>query len=192
MKLGSFYIRNGLGCLILCIGVACFVSGCCSVRDFGPNISHFDSAAPYRLLLGRGSGWEGLDTIEIRNDGFFIAYRRSSPGQTSGSPWEIAKGRLPEQSIDKISRLVFGKKFFRLRNKYETDARDGVQWVVLLQQGSDRFCVYCNNQFPPAVRRLAIQIDKELTDVFAGSLVFSPVPGSEGRGHEKELWDCVK
>ena len=50
-----------------------------------------DSVQPFRLEFGRGSGWNGLDTIQIDQTGGVVLHRLKSDGTGS---WETTSLRL--------------------------------------------------------------------------------------------------
>jgi hypothetical protein len=150
---------------------------------------------PYRIEFGRGSGWHGLDTIKIRQDGTVTLHRLSREyiGQVANDFVETATLQLRPESLARVREAVDGTGVLGLYREYhEPDVADGTQWVLWVQQGEGETSVYCNNYFPKAIVRFADALDGILAEGGLGEVEWHRVPDAEARNHERELWDSIK
>jgi hypothetical protein len=152
-------------------------------KDSRPSF-HIDPNKPYRIELGRGSGWHGLDTLKISEDGKVVLHRHQGT-------WYKATMKLPGESLAKVLQAVEENQLLGLHKAYHADVADGTQWVLWLSQGEKEKSVYFNNHFPKEIIRFAASLDAVLADSGSGNLTWYPVLGG-GRDHEKELWDSIK
>ena len=153
----------------------------------GPPFS-FDPRAPYRLILGWGSGMDGLETFDLQANGALQLVRRLVHRQSYS--WEEAAAVLTPQQIAAVGELVVGHGVAGYRRLYEDpDLRDGEQWVLCLEQGGRRRVVYCNNHFPPGIREFR---DALLAAVEAEQLLWSPQKDLGQREHDVHLWQVER
>jgi hypothetical protein len=155
---------------------------------------HIDPKKPYRIELGRGSGWHGLDTVKISEDGAVVLYRNqeaASVAAWSQGPWYKATMQLSAESLAKVLQAVEDNHLLALHKAYHADVADGTQWVLWIKQGDEEKSVYFNNHFPQEIVRFAGAVDAVLADSGSSNFTWYPVLGSS-RDHEKELWNSIK
>src|SRR5436309_1120764 len=77
------------------------------VRDDAPAFA-IDHTQPYWLEFGRGSGWHGLDTIEINQTGRVVLHRMKSEHQEGVTvlSWEAGTLQLPPEAMIEVLRVV--------------------------------------------------------------------------------------
>jgi hypothetical protein len=144
----------------------------------------FDATQPFKLDFGRGSGWHGLDTVAIAQDGQTSLHRSRRNGS-----WERSSLRLSAEQIRAVARAVARHGLPRLAKEYHTDIADGTQWVLWIRQGQRQKATYFNNNFPDSIRHFARQLDGVLRSAGYDALRWQPV---KSRDHEKELWNSIK
>lgn len=153
------------------------------VPDTGP-LFVLDETQPFRIELGRGSGWYGLDTIEINNSAEVLVYRQTRSG------WETTTFTLTPTELNSITKALDRHQVFKLARAYHADVSDGTQWVFRTTQNSQSKTIYCNNYFPDSLLNFASRLD-EVLDLANRSLTWTPVPIDHECDHEKDLWDSI-
>jgi hypothetical protein len=146
-----------------------------------------DTAQPYRIELGRGSGWHGLDTVQIRDDGIVILHRLTPPGDA----WETATLVLPQQSVTRVLNAVEENRLLSLEKAYHGGVEDGTQWVFRVQHGDQEKAVYCNNFFPEPIVQFAATLDQVLAENGLEGVAWHRVAYLGRRMHERELWSSI-
>jgi hypothetical protein len=149
-----------------------------------------DPAQPFRLELGRGSGWHGLDTVRIDQNGTVVLHRHRLVDQEA--TWETAGFLLSQDRLAEVLSAVETNGLAHLHRAYHADVQDGTQWVLWIKQGEREKSVYFNNSFPRSITGFAEQLDEILVETGLNSLVWQLVPPTEHRKHERELWDSIK
>ena len=155
-----------------------------SVSD--DRVLKFDPDKPFHLAFGRGSGWHGLDTIEIDNYLKAELFR-----QTSAGGWETCVVELTVDEWGAVSDSIVKNDLYLLDREYHADVADGTQWILWITQDNESKTVYFNNYFPSAIKRFASDLDK----VFDGNdvlLEWKDVPADLSRQHEGRIWDSIK
>ena len=147
-----------------------------------------DPASDYQIEFGRGSGWHGLDTVKVGQDGSVLLHRMKREYDL----WENATMRFSEASLAKLNKAVEANDLMNLHKAYHGDVHDGSQWVLWIKQGSKEKAVYFNNHFPNAIVQFARTLDEVLADSGFAKLTWQQVPTAESRQHEREIWQSIK
>jgi hypothetical protein len=154
-----------------------------------------DPDQPYRIEFGRGSGWHGLNTVRVEQDGGVTLHRERTEreGEVQVPHWETATLRLPPEGRAAVLAAVVDTRVLGLARAYhEPGVRDGTQWVLWVKQGEREKAVYCDNRFPPAVKRFAERLDAVLNANGMMQVEWRRVPQGQERQHEQELWDSIE
>lgn len=146
-----------------------------------------DTKKDFHFELGRGSGMEGLDTIEFGSNGEVTLFR-----QQPQAKWQTAALKLAPVAIARIFEVVRTEGIMEMPSAFHANAYDGTQWVLWIKQDQKSKAIYCNNYFPAGVKRLAEQVDKELAAAGLDRIKWKDVPTKKFREHEKPLWKCLK
>jgi hypothetical protein len=176
--------------------VLAFVFAGCSGRvekDDRPAFS-IDRTQPFWLEFGRGSGWQGLDTVKIDQTGKAVLHRMKSDRQQDVTvlSWEVATLQLSPEAVAEVLKAVESNGLMGLHKAYHADVHDGTQWVFWAKQGEREKSVYFDNSFPRAINAFAEQLDAILVRAGLDKATWQPVPERESRRHERELWDSIK
>ncbi len=153
-----------------------------------------DPGAPWRLTLGRGSGWHGLDTVEVGHDGSLVLYRMAHRRRrkTIVVSWQTATAQLPPDATTKVFDAVEANGLLGLAKAYHANVADGTQWVLWVRQGEREKAVYFNNHFPDAIVRFADRLDTIVAEAVGSDLRWWGVPSAREREHEKDLWGSIR
>ena len=154
------------------------------VKDNRP-VFRIDPGMPWRLEFGRGSGWHGLDTVKLDQDGCVVLHSLKSK-------WQTATFNLPAEAVEEVLESLASNCLLELEKAYHAEVVDGTQWVLLVRQQDQKKSVYFNNHFPDPIVRFAFQLDKILSASAGPNLRWATVPFAQARDHERELWDCIK
>ena len=149
---------------------------------------------PWKIDLGRGSGWHGLDTVALAHDGRVVLHQAKweREGTANRQRRESAELTLPPDAIRHITDSVVAERLLDLGREYHAKGvADGTQWVLWVRQGGREKAVYLDNHFPEAAVQFAATVDAELTAAGAG-LRWRNVFGWDERGHERELWASIR
>jgi hypothetical protein len=144
----------------------------------------FDVTQPFKLDFGRGSGWHGLDTVAIAQDGQTSLHRLRRDGR-----WERSSLRLSPEQFRAVAQAVARHGLPRLAKEYHTTLADGTQWVLWIRQRQRQKATYFNNNFPASIRHFARQLDGILRSAGYDALRWQP---AKSRNHERELWNSIK
>jgi hypothetical protein len=89
------------------------------VPDDRPSF-RIEPARPWRLGLGRGSGWHGFDTVKLDQTGRVILHRLSSSRRTCllVSDWETATLRLRPAALSEVLAAVEEHRLLELDRAY--------------------------------------------------------------------------
>lgn len=158
-------------------------------------LERLDAVQTFRLVLGRGSGLDGLHTVALTHDGNVTLYRRCEEVQNNVhyDYWEKTTLQLPKDAIAELIAEIEKQGVLRLNRAYnDPDIDDGTQWVFWAQQGDKETSVYCNNKFPKPLKRFAETLDATLAKNGMGKVRWERVPEDDRRDVEKRLWDSVK
>jgi|SRR5579859_6489156 len=139
----------------------------------------------FLIEFGRGSGWHGLNTVKILDDGTVILYRQTRTG------WETAQTSLSPESVARVLDDVEKNGLLELKRAYHEDIADGTQWVLRLKQGATEKAVYFNNSFPSEITHFATDLDNVLAEN-APDMTWHRVAYLGERKHERELWESIK
>ena len=178
--------------LIWFVGVAPYISGRVE-KDDRPSF-RIDPVQPFRLEIGRGSGWHGLDTIVIDQSGRAVLHRMKEERKENAivQSWETATLQLPPDAVAEVLKAIETNDLMDLHRAYHANVHDGAQWVFWIKQGNREKSVYFNNSFPRPITRFAEQLDGVLARAGLDKVAWQPVPAGESRNHERELWDSIK
>jgi hypothetical protein len=162
-------------------------------KDIRPAF-RIEPTKPFRIEFGRGSGWHGLDTIKVDQDGRVVLHRENHQrqGDTIIQSWEKATLQLPPRSLTKVLEAVEANRLMELHKGYHANVADGTQWVLWIKQGNQEKSVYFNNHFPEQIVRFAERLDGILSECGVDKLDWQVVPAVETRRNERELWDSIK
>jgi hypothetical protein len=145
-----------------------------------------DPEKAYRIELGRGSGWHGLDIVKFSQDGSVVLHSHR------GTIWYTATMHLPEQAAGQVFQAVEDNQLLGMERAYHANVADGTQWVLWIKQGNNEKSVYFNNHFPKGIIGFANALDTLLSGNGVGSVSWRPVRSWSSRNHEKELWNSIK
>src|SRR5262249_22328392 len=100
-------------------------------------LSRLDPALPCRIEFGRGSGWHGLDTVLVLEDGTVVLHRLSQEDDGRGMRRfvETASLNLTAESLAEVREAVEKNRLLELSRRYHGGAADGTQWVLWVRQG---------------------------------------------------------
>ena len=164
-----------------------------SVPDPRP-VMQFDPRKPYRLEFGRGSGWDGLNTIALDDTKCVVLHcMKMEDKEFALYPYcEKATIFIDSETYQQIAQLIYNLRITEMDCEYHANVCDGTQWVFRLIQGGQEKSVYFNNHFPSAIQDFAVAIDEELKNVGSGEIEWFRVPDNNIRDHEKVLWDSIR
>lgn len=160
-----------------------------------PNpVMEFDPTGPYQLKFGRGSGWDGLDTVAIDENGDVVLHRlqQEQDGEVIRHSWQTAGMTIDDETAQRIAELILEFGLLKLNRAYHADVEDGSQWVFRLVQGEGEKRIYCDNFFPRPVQDFAVALDSELEKAGADAVNWKPVSAERARKHEKGLWESAE
>ena len=141
---------------------------------------------PFQIEFGRGSGWHGLETIKLGNDGRVEVYRRDPDHRDS---WVRADLTTSQNSLAEVVKAVDDCHLLSLHKGYHANVADGTQWVLWFKQGQNEKSIYFNNHFPAEIQSFAKLLDAVLSREGLDKATWQ---NSAGRQHEKELWESIK
>ncbi len=153
-----------------------------------------DSGEPWRIEFGRGSGWHGLDTIQLDQSGRAVFHRLKyeRAGDVTVLSWETATAPFPPDAVAKVLDAVRTARLVELDKAYHADVCDGTQWVLWARQGDREKVVYFDNHFPEPIVRFAEQLDAIVSGSIGPGLKWRAVPSAWSRDHERELWESIR
>jgi hypothetical protein len=163
------------------------------VKDDRPAF-HIDPEQPWRIEFGRGSGWHGLDTAKLDQDGRLVLHRlrQDREGNVIALSWETTTAQLPPSAVAKVLAAVESNRLLELDKAYHANVADGTQWVLWVRQGDREKSVYFDNHFPERIVRFAEQLDQVVSGSVGPGLRWRAVPSVEDRDHERELWESLR
>ena len=172
------------------VAIGCFGQ----VAEVDGPILRIDAAQPFQVEFGRGSGWEGLDTIKLDEKGVVVLHRMKpeTEGDPGGLRWETATLQLRPAALGEVLKAVESNGLMEMRKAYHEDIADGTQWVLWIKQGEWEKAVYFNNKFPRKIVRFAERLDAILSEANLDEAAWRPVPAGESHRHERDLWDSIK
>jgi len=164
-----------------------------TVEDTGPRFS-IDTGKPWKIEFGRGSGWEGLDTVKLTDDGKVILHRQTwqAANGIRSAKWETAQLALPRDAVANVLATVSKTRLLDLHREYHANVADGTQWVLWITQGGNAKSVYFNNHFPSEILQFASSLDEVLVQNGLQTVKWDPVPAGKESQHERQLWDSIK
>lgn len=146
-----------------------------------------NSSRPFRIEFGRGSGWHGLDTVQVSNDGTVKMYRIGAQARTETTTFSMPAGKVEE-----VAGLVNSLALTSMGRVYSRDVHDGTQWVLWIQQPPHEKAIYFNNSFPEEIKAFAKGLDAILRDAGSEKSTWTAVPPERGRDHEKAIWESIQ
>jgi hypothetical protein len=81
-----------------------------------------DPSKPFQIEFGRGSGWHGLDTVKVNQDGLVVLHRLKK-----SADWERATLQLPDDALAKVLEQVDADHLLELHRAYHANVADGTQ-----------------------------------------------------------------
>ena len=163
--------------MVLCITASCSHPPDARIEKDDRPVFRVDPAKPFQIQLGRGSGWHGLDTIKISQDGTVLLNRATDRGAQS------ATLQLEPAAIDDLLRSIEENHLMKLDRVYGSDIEDGTQWVLRIRQGDHEKSVHFNNSFPEPIVRFVRHLDEILARHY-GTASWHTVPES-GVSHSR-------
>ena len=153
-----------------------------------------DPSTAWQFEFGRGSGWHGLDTVKLDQNGRLVLHRlkRERQGEVIVLSWETATAQLPSDAVAKVFEAVGTNRLLVLDKAYHADVCDGTQWVLWVRQGDREKAVYFDNHFPDPIVRFAERLDEVVSASVGPGLRWRAVPPFWSRDHERELWESIK
>jgi hypothetical protein len=149
----------------------------------------FDPAQPYHLKFGRGNRTDGLDTIEIDEEGRVVLYRlkeEKDGGQTDHS-WETVSLSIDAETTRRIAELIRDCGLPGMNLAYDAKVDKGSRWVFRLTQGDHQKRIDFNNYFSEAIQDFAVALDRELKQAGVEHVEWSSVSPEQAREHDKDL-----
>jgi hypothetical protein len=165
--------------------------------DRGDELRTLDPSMPYRIEFGRGSGWHGLDTAKLLQDGTVTLHRQArGTDRDTGRIhvfWETATLKLSRQALEKVVAAVEANRVLDLDRVYrEPGVFDGTQWVLWVEQGGKEKSVYFDNRFPGEIVRFAAALDGILAENGSDKVDWHRVAAADAGKHQRELWASIK
>lgn len=175
--------------IFLIFNIIFFVYACTETT-----IKKFDITKSFYLQFGRGSGWHGLDTIEIKETGdvTMIRMKNEWKDKTIYYFWEKTTISLNSLTIKNIALKIESLDLISMKSNYRADIMDGTQWILWIKQGEQKKSIYFDNSFPSAIKDFANFIDNELKKAGIDKAEWVRVPKNEARNHEKDIWNSLK
>jgi hypothetical protein len=174
---------------------AVFALGIVGCAEPGGGLTRIDPNEPFEIDLGRGSGWHGLNTVTIDQDGKAILYRLArGMGPFGGSYlcFETGMLQLPDESVVEVLAAVKHSGVLALNREYcRSNIADGTQWIFRVRQGDGERVVYCDNSFPRPMERFAEELDAILAENGLSGVTWHRVP-RDSNDHEKGLWASIR
>ncbi len=165
------------------------------VKEERPSFT-LDAGRPFVVELGRGSGWDGLDIVQVDETGTAWMQRRTSRlvEDVIQIRQEEAILPLPEAKKLTIVEKVNDLKLTTMARSYSDPViADGTQWVLWIQQGSSGKSVYLDNVFPAPFKEFAGFLDEVLKEAGQASVTWKPLPVNErSTPQEKLLWSRIR
>lgn len=164
-----------------------------TVEDHRPSLS-IDPAKPFTIEFGRGSGWAGLNTVNINENGTVVLYRLQVEQRREIRYlfWETGTMQLLPEDITAILESLHTFHLLTMYKEYHADIHDGTQWVLWITQEQHEKSIYCDNHFPENILAFSDFLDELLTTRGLTDVTWTRVPEHESRNHEKELWESIK
>jgi hypothetical protein len=149
----------------------------------------------YRIELGRGSAWNGLNTISIMRDKKVRVVRlRKELGDASViHRWEETELEMSGEKKAEIVNAINRFKILGLERAYvDKNIVDGDQWVLWVSQGKKSEAFYFDNCFPEAVRKFGNFVDAKIEEKGIEERRWKNIPDGLKREHEKAIWGSVE
>ncbi|MEK0451958.1 MAG: hypothetical protein RL088_4226 [Verrucomicrobiota bacterium] len=130
----------------------------------------FNPSQPYTLVLGRGNGVDGFNTVAIYPDGRVVINQKAT--QTS---WERATVRLSPEEVRLVAESVVRNQLPSLKAEYHRDdVFDGKQWEMIIRQSGRVKETYFNNNFPAAIVNFSRELDTIIQNASRNKLDWLP------------------
>ncbi|MCP4113680.1 MAG: hypothetical protein GY749_50500 [Desulfobacteraceae bacterium] len=155
----------------------------------------FDPSKPYRLEIGRGSGWLGLNTIKIEENGSVAVYilKEEQREDVIYSYCENGLLKLAEEDMRIIADKIAELEILDMdRSYYAEGISDGTQWIFWIQQDKKQKSIYFSNHFPKKIQDVAVFIDEILENAGYKEIEWKRIPDREIRFHEIDIWNSIK
>lgn len=140
---------------------------------------------PFKLELGRGSGFLGLDIIRIDKNRSVSLIRKQEYN------WQHCSFKLTNQEAKEIIIAILKNKNCLLKKGYHADVIDGIQWILFFSQENNEINTYFNNHFPKEIIELAEIMDKIVTKSNTRKVKWLEFPENEANSQQKELWKRI-
>jgi hypothetical protein len=138
--------------------------------DYTAAITDLEGEEDFVFAIGEGSGWHGLDIVEVLPRGqcrytFMISKRTADKAGRVIITGSVKQARfdLSPNTVRALRELLLDINYYSLHKSYhQTAIADGTQWCVLLAAGGQAKGVYCNNYFPAELLRLSTFVHEEI------------------------------
>jgi hypothetical protein len=156
--------------------------------------AQFDPDVPFLVEFGRGSGYFGLDTIKVFQDGTVTLCRKGLWYDFGEARlrWATAVLRLPPGSLAQVLDAVEKNRLLGLDREYHADILDGTQWVLRVKQGEKGRVVYFNNRFPEEIVRFAEDLDRILAENGLERVRWRRVAEADAWEYQRALWVSIR
>jgi hypothetical protein len=141
----------------MCIQIVSIPNWVFGAETASASESGIEPTKPFELHFGRGSGWRGLDTVQIKTNGDVILYRQVR--NLSQREWQTATLTISKSDHKAICDALITNQVLNLHNQVATNVSDGIQWILLATQSGHTKAVYFDNLFPPPITNFARTID---------------------------------
>lgn len=163
----------------------------------------FDPTKDFTVMLGRGSGWDGLETIKVERSGRVVAYRQrfveeqkvigGVAEKVRWSRWDVASFKISQAAVDQVCSSILKNRLMTMEDKYENSLiADGEQRILLIKHGGEVKWVYFNNSFPWRIESFAADLEQAVGLAKLPESSWEPVPQGDARVDEKALWESTK
>ena len=118
----------------------------------------FGSDSRFLFVSAIGSGRFGFNVLRISSDGEVeYTYKESSK-------WRRGKGNISPNIVIELRKLLLAESFVTLSREYHAEVADGTQWYFKIEGDGFEKSVYCNNNFPEPLQRIATFCETHIID----------------------------
>lgn len=146
---------------------------------------------PFELMFGRGSGWHGLDVVQISPDGSVEVTRATQAlrDDVIELTFEVAQLQLSPEAMRKVLERVDGGGLMAMDAMYiDERMADGTQWVFWCRQGEHEKVIYFSNHFPGQIEQFAGSLDSELEEAGLSATTWRASDEVAYRARNAQLW----
>lgn len=155
----------------------------------------FDPSKPFRLEFGRGSGWTGLNTIKIEENGS-VAVHMLREEKIKGVIYSYCENgllKLSEKDLRIITDKIVELEILDMDMSYYAEGiRDGTQWIFWVQQGKEQKSIHFSNHFPKKILYISVIIDEILENAGYNVIKWKRFPNRETLFHQIDIWNSIR